>query len=176
MLENIIPFNDLYPQIDESAWIAYDALVSGHVEIGAYSSVFFKSVIRGDVNKIVIGQRTNIQDHSMVHGSYNGRDTVVGDDVTIGHRAIIHGCEIQSHSLIGMGAIILDNAVIESHVMVAAGSVVTMGKVLKSGFLYAGIPARQIKPLDKNMIEDYIYRSASGYVEVSQTYKASSES
>jgi carbonic anhydrase/acetyltransferase-like protein (isoleucine patch superfamily) len=170
-MAQILPFNNCLPDIHESAWVAEDAVITGKVSIDAFSSVFYKTVIRGDVNNIIIGSRTNIQDHTMIHGSYKGRDTVIGDDVTIGHRAIIHGCEIQSNSLIGMGAIILDNTVVEEHVVVGAGSLVTMGKVLKSGFLYAGVPARRIKALDAKMIEDYIIRPAAGYVNVSQAYK-----
>lgn len=170
-MSNVISFTNHHPDINESAWIAEDAVITGRVSIGSLSSVFYKTVIRGDVNNIVIGERTNIQDHSMVHGSYNGRDTIIGDNITIGHRSIIHGCEIQSHSLIGMGAIILDNAIIEEHVIVGAGSLVTMGKVLKSGYLYMGSPARQVKALDPEMIKEYIIRSAAGYVDVSQSYK-----
>jgi len=170
-MANVKSFKNHYPKIHNAAWIADDAIIAGQVSIGALSSVFYKTVIRGDVNKIVIGERTNIQDHSMVHGSYNGKDTIIGDDITIGHRAIIHGCEIQSNSLIGMGAIILDNAIIEEHVIVGAGSLVTMGKVLKSGYLYMGSPARQVKALDAKMIEYYILRSVAGYVDVSQAYK-----
>ena len=170
-MADIRPFNSKKPIIDDSAWIAPDAVITGDVEIGELSSMFYKTVIRGDVNRIIVGNSTNIQDHSMIHGSYGGRDTVIGDHVTIGHRAIIHGCEIHSNSLIGMGAIILDNTVIEEHVIVGAGALVTMGKTLKSGFLYAGSPARQIKPLSQEMIEEYIYKSAKGYVTVSQAYK-----
>jgi len=168
---NVKSFKNHHPKIHDEAWVADDAIITGQVSIGAFSSIFYKTVIRGDVNNIVIGERTNIQDHSMVHGSYNGRDTIIGDGITIGHRAIIHGCEIHSNSLIGMGAIILDNAIIEEHVILGAGSLVTMGKVLKSGYLYMGSPARQVKALDAKMIEDYILRSAAGYVDVSQAYK-----
>jgi len=111
----------------------------------------------------------------MIHGSYGKGDTVIGDDVSIGHRCIIHGCQIQNKVLIGMGAIILDDTVIEENVIVGAGALVTSGKVLKSGYLYAGFPAKQIKPLDDKMIEQYINYTATGYVQVSQTYKADSK-
>lgn len=164
-------FNNTSPQIHEDCWLAENAVVTGDVHIGAFSSLFYHAVIRGDVNKIRIGERVNIQDHSMIHGSYGKGDTIIGNDVTIGHRCIIHGCTIHDRVLVGMGAIILDDAIIEENVIIGAGALVTSGKVLKSGYLYTGFPAKQIKPLTDEMIQQYIDYSAAGYVKVSQTYK-----
>jgi len=159
------------PTISDTAWIADNATISGDVTVGEGSSIWFQVVIRGDVNTIKIGSNTNIQDHSMVHGSTDGIDTVIGDGVTVGHRAIIHGCTIHDDVLIGMGAIVLDEAIVESNVIVAAGAVVTGGKRLESGYLYAGIPAKKIKPLSEEMIQRYIKDGAQGYVDNKELYR-----
>ncbi len=171
MMSNLISLNGVSPEISESAWIANNATISGNVRIGEGSSIWFQVVIRGDVNRIIIGKNTNIQDHSMVHGSTGGIDTVIGNGVTVGHRAIIHGCTIHDDVLIGMGAIILDEVIIEKNVIVAAGAVVTGGKILESGFLYAGIPAKKIKPITPQMIQEYIIEGAKGYVTNKELYR-----
>ena len=134
----IIPVNGKSPVIPGSCWVADNATVTGDVEFGEQCSVWFQVVIRGDVNKIRIGNKVNIQDASIIHGTNGRGDTIIGNNVSIGHRAIIHGCEIKDNVLIGMGAIILDDAVIGSNVLVAAGAVVTSGMILESGFLYGG--------------------------------------
>lgn len=166
----IISVKGITPKIAESCWVAENATVTGDVEIGKESSVWFQAVIRGDVNKIKIGDRVNIQDASIVHGTTGGRDTVIGNDVSIGHRAIIHGCTLEDNVLIGMGAIVLDNAVVQSNVIVGAGAVVTGGSILESGFLYAGIPAKKIKPLEEGKTDFYIKGTAAGYVEYKKLY------
>ena len=148
----IIPVNGITPKISKTCWVAENATVTGDVKIGEESSIWFQTVIRGDVNKIKIGNRVNIQDASIVHGTTGGRDTIIGNDVSIGHRAIIHGCTLEDNVLIGMGAIILDNVVVQSNVIVGAGAVVTGGSILESGFLYAGIPAKKIKPLEEGKV------------------------
>lgn len=170
-MANLITLNDISPKISDSAWVADNATISGDVIVGEGSSIWFQVVIRGDVNAIKIGKNTNIQDHSMVHGSTGGIDTIIGDGVTVGHRAIIHGCTIHDDVLIGMGAIVLDKVVVESNVMVAAGAVVTGGKVLESGYLYAGIPAKKIKAVSPEMIQSYIKDGAKGYVENKELYR-----
>lgn len=167
----ILPVNGVLPRIDESCFIAENATITGDVIIGKDSSVWFQTVIRGDVNKIRIGERVNIQDGSMVHGSVGRGDTIIGNDVSIGHRAIIHGCELKENVLIGMGAIVLDDVIVNENVIVAAGAVVTSGKILESGFIYAGIPAKKIKPLDKGKSDIYIKLTSAGYVQYSQYYK-----
>jgi carbonic anhydrase/acetyltransferase-like protein (isoleucine patch superfamily) len=159
------------PQIEESCYIADNAVITGDVQLGKNCSIWFHTVIRGDVNKIIIGDNVNIQDLSMVHGTVGRGDTIIGNNVSVGHRAIIHGCQIQDNVLIGMGAIVLDDTIIESNVIVAAGAVVTSNQVLKSGFLYAGIPAKPIKEIEPEMAQVYIQGTAQGYVEYQKLYK-----
>jgi len=160
-----------FPTFHESCFIAENAVLTGDVQIGEESSVWFNSVIRGDCNKIRIGKRVNIQDQCMVHGTTGRGDTIIGDNVSIGHRAIIHGCQINSKVLIGMGAIVLDDTLIESNVIVAAGAVVTSNQKLKSGWMYAGTPARPIKEIEPEKIQLYIDGTAKAYIEYSKFYK-----
>jgi len=167
----IIEVNGIRPSLPSSSWVAENATVTGDVVCGEECSIWFQVVIRGDVNKIRIGNRVNIQDATIVHGTAGRGDTIIGNNVSIGHRAIIHGCQIHDDVLIGMGAIVLDDAIVESNVVVAAGAVVTSGSVLKSGYLDAGIPARQIKPLDEGMADYYIKGTAAAYVQYSGYYK-----
>lgn len=162
---------DLTPQIDSSCFLAENAVVTGDVIIGKNSSVWFGTVIRGDCNRIRIGEDVNIQDLSMVHGTTGRGDTIIGNKVSIGHRAIIHGCQINDNVLIGMGAIVLDDTVIESNVIVAAGAVVTSNQVLKSGFMYAGTPAKVIKELEPEKIQIYIQGTSAAYIEYAKLYK-----
>jgi len=167
----IIPIKGISPKIEKTCWVADNATITGDVEIGGESSIWFQVVIRGDVNKIKIGNRVNIQDSAILHGSTGKQDTVIGDNVSVGHRAIIHGCTIHNNVLIGMGAIILDEAIIESNVIVGAGAVVTVGAILESGYLYAGVPAKKIKPLEKGKHDFFIEATATGYVENKKLYE-----
>ena len=167
----IIDLNGHHPQIDPSVWIADNATITGNVSIESQSSVWFQVVIRGDVNKISIGKNVNIQDGAIVHGTLGRGDTIIGDNVSIGHRAIVHGCTVHNNVLIGMGAIVLDDAILQEHTIVAAGAVVTSNSILESGFLYAGIPAKKIKAIDENMINQYINGTAQGYIEFSSWYR-----
>jgi len=162
-------FNNILPMYDDSVYIDIDASVIGDVTIGKDSSIWPMCAVRGDVHKITIGERTNIQDGSIVHvtadNAFNpgGHPCDIGSDVTIGHGAIIHACKIGNMSLVGMGATILDGAIIEDEVMVAAGSLVSPGKTLTSGFLWLGSPVRKARPLtDKE--KEYLQFSAKHYV------------
>jgi len=159
------------PSIHESVYLAESATVIGDVHIGAHSSIWFNTVIRGDVNLIRIGEKVNIQDGVVVHCTFEKSVTVVGNNVSIGHNAIIHGCEISEKVLIGMGAIIMDNSVIESEVVVAAGAVVPENAVLKSGGVYAGTPAKRIKDMDSQLLEGEIERIAENYLKYASWYK-----
>jgi len=158
------------PKISESAFIDPSAVVIGDVEIGKEVFVLPYVVIRGDVNSIRIGDFSNIQDGSVLHVNSNsvlapgGSPLIVGSKVTVGHKVLLHGCEIRDHCLIGMGSIVMDRVIIESDVILAAGSLVTPGKHLESGFLYAGSPARQVRPLKDSEAEyiDYSYTHYSG--------------
>lgn len=167
----ILPVKGILPTIHDSCWIAQNATITGDVTIGKESTVWFQTVIRGDVNKIIIGERSNLQDGCIVHGSYDKGDTVIGNNVSVGHRATLHGCIIHDNVLVGMGATIMDDVIVESNVVVAAGALVTMGKTLESGYLYAGLPARKVKPLDPDMIQYYISGTADHYVEYSKYYR-----
>lgn len=171
MSKNIITINGVSPQIDPTAWVADNATVTGDVTIGQNSSVWFQVVIRGDVNKIIIGDNCNIQDISMVHGTYNRGDTILGNNVSVGHRAIIHGCQIRDNVLIGMGAIILDDVIIPSNTIIAAGALITSNMELESGFIYAGTPAKKLKPLDEEKAKYYIKGTSDHYVKYSSWYK-----
>ncbi|MDQ6955294.1 MAG: gamma carbonic anhydrase family protein [Mariprofundaceae bacterium] len=151
------------PEIDTSAWVAESAEVMGRVKISADSSIWYQSVLRGDVHDIHIGERSNIQDHCTLHTSYGLNPCIVGNDVTVGHRVILHGCEIQDFCLVGMGSIVMDQAVLESGCLLAAGSLVPERKVLRSGYLYAGSPARERRPLTDEE-NAFLKQSATHYV------------
>ncbi|MCL4637349.1 MULTISPECIES: gamma carbonic anhydrase family protein [Olivibacter] len=135
------------PSIGVDTFIAENATIVGNVTIGNHCSVWFNAVIRGDVNYIRIGDYSNIQDGVVIHGTYLKNGTDIGSYVNVGHNAIVHGCTLRDHCLVGMGAIVMDKAVIEEYVIVAAGAVVLENMVCESGFLYAGVPAKKIKPL-----------------------------
>jgi len=167
------PYLDWQPDIAESVWIADNADVIGRVAIGEESSVWYQVVIRGDVNTIRIGKGTNIQDHTCIHNSSDA-PCVVGDDVTVGHRVLLHGCEIQDGCLVGMGSIVMDHAVLEKGCLLAAGSLVPEGKVLKGGYLYAGSPARERRPLTEQE-QAYLKQSAVNYARLAREHRESSE-
>jgi len=162
--------------IDAEAWLDPLCLVIGDVHIGADSSVWPGAVIRGDIHRIRIGRETNIQDGCVLHISHDGpfmpggSPLTVGDRVTVGHKAVLHGCEVHDDCLIGMGAIVMDKAVVESGVMVGAGSLVPPGKTLASGYLYTGSPARQARPLSEREKEYFAY-SASYYAKLAQRHR-----
>ena len=155
--------NNITPKILEGVFLADNAVVVGDVIIGKESSVWFNTVIRGDVNSIIIGNSVNIQDGVVVHCTYQKTKTIIGDNVSIGHNAIIHGCEIRNNVLIGMGAIIMDNVVIEENSIIAAGAILTKGTYVKSGSLFAGVPAKFKRSLFQEEIENSIIKTAENY-------------
>jgi len=157
------------PRIDASAFIADSAEVMGRVEIGADASIWYQCVLRGDVHDIRIGARSNIQDHSVLHTSHNVTPCVVGNDVTVGHRVILHGCEVEDGCLVGMGSILMDRSRLQSGCLLAAGSLVPEGKVLRGGYLYAGAPARERRELNADEIA-FLHASATHYVALSKTH------
>ena len=163
-------FMGLSPEIDETAFIAGSAVVSGAVRIGADCSIWHNVTLRGDANYITIGAGTNIQDNSCVHIDSARYPTIIGENVTIGHSAIIHACTLQDNSFVGMGAIVMDGAIVESGAMVAAGAMVTAGKIVPSGELWAGRPAKKMRTLSPNEIEE-ITISAARYVEFGRAYR-----
>lgn len=163
------------PTLADSVFVDPTATIIGDVEIAGESSVWPMVVIRGDVNKIRIGARSNIQDATVIHVSRpkasnpGGFPSIVGDDVTIGHKVMLHGCQIGNRVLVGMGAIILDGAVIEDEVIVGAGALVTPGKHLESGFLYVGSPARKTRPLT-DVEREHFVATAGNYIELKNDY------
>tara|TARA_B100000575_G_scaffold74290_1_gene57926 strand:- start:35152 stop:35700 length:549 start_codon:yes stop_codon:yes gene_type:complete len=163
-------FLGVKPTINSSAFIADSADIIGDVHIGEMSSVWFNVTIRGDVNKIRIGNRSNIQDNVCIHVMNKNGPTYIADEVTIGHGAVVHGCTIYSRVLVGMNATLLDGCVIESDVIVAAGTLVPPDKVLESGYMYMGAPVKQVRALieeERASIGDY----AKNYVQYSRVYK-----
>jgi gamma-carbonic anhydrase len=167
----IYRLGELTPTIAADAFIAPDAQVIGDVQIGAGASIWFGCVLRGDVNFIRVGAGSNIQDGTIVHVTRKRHGTIIGDHVLIGHQCMIHGCELQDHSFIGLGATVMDACVVEPDGMVAAGALLTPGKVVKSGQLWAGAPAKYLRDLSA----DDIARNragAAGYVTLAQQYRA----
>ncbi|NNE27713.1 MAG: gamma carbonic anhydrase family protein [Saprospiraceae bacterium] len=170
-MASLIEVNGVHPWIDADAWVAENVVISGDVNIGSGSSIWYGVVIRGDVNKIRIGKNVNIQDLTMVHGTKGRGDTLIGDNVSIGHRAIIHGCQIESKVLIGMGAIILDDVIVPSGCIIAAGALVTSGTHLESGYIYAGTPARKLKAVSPEQAQVYIEGTAAAYQQYREWYR-----
>jgi carbonic anhydrase/acetyltransferase-like protein (isoleucine patch superfamily) len=165
----VMPWNGHHPKLGRGVFVASGATVIGQVEIGEDSNVWFNTVIRGDVNTIKIGARTNIQDNTTVHVTSRTGPTVIGNNVTIGHNAVIHACTIEDYCLIGMGSTILDGAVIRSNCFIAAGSVVTPGKEMPSGMMVMGSPAKPVRPLTQAEL-DFLRKSALDYVETAKSY------
>jgi carbonic anhydrase/acetyltransferase-like protein (isoleucine patch superfamily) len=181
-MKNILPYRGILPTIDNSAFIAHNAIISGDVKIGKNSGIWYGCVMRGDVTKIVIGDNTNIQDNSVLHGTRphhaqnktgaEGAPVMIGNNVTIGHGAIVHACIIEDNAFIGMGSVIMDLARVEEYGMLAAGAVLTPGKVIKSGQIWAGNPAKYFRDMTQAE-KDYIKISADNYAELAREYKGS---
>lgn len=165
----VISYRGINPVIGQGAFVATGACVIGDVVLGEATSIWFNCTVRGDCHSIRIGARTNIQDNSVIHVTQGTGPTHIGADVTVGHGAIIHGCTINDHALIGMGAIILDGAVIPSHCLVAAGSVVPPGKTYPEGHLLLGSPAKAVRPLRASEIRE-IHESVDHYIEYTSHY------
>ncbi len=162
-------FEAAVPRIDPSAWVAPGAVVVGDVEIGEDSSIWYGAVVRGDVHRIRIGARTNIQDQATIHVTRGRFETWIGDEVTVGHRAVVHGCRVGAGALVGIGAIVLDGAEVGEGALVAAGAVVTPGSQILAGEMAVGIPARAVRLLSDTERELQIQRTL-GYVETSKIH------
>jgi carbonic anhydrase/acetyltransferase-like protein (isoleucine patch superfamily) len=167
----IKPVNGNSPQIPDDCYIAENATIVGEVKIGNQCSIWFNVVIRGDVHYIKIGNKVNIQDGAVIHATYKTSPTNIGNNVSIGHNAIVHGCTIKDNVLIGMGSIIMDDCIIESNSIIAAGSVVTKNTIVEDGSVYAGIPAKKVKDISKELISGEIERIANNYVKYSKWYE-----
>ncbi|MBL0013829.1 MAG: gamma carbonic anhydrase family protein [Flavobacterium sp.] len=163
--------NGKSPIIPMDCFIAENATIVGEVTMGTSCSIWFNAVIRGDVNSITMGSRVNIQDGAIIHCTYQKHATVIGNNVSVGHNAIVHGCTIEDNVLVGMGAIIMDNCHIGSNSIIAAGAVVTQNTIVPSGSIYAGVPAKWVKELDTSDFSDESSRIAKNYVMYSEWYK-----
>jgi len=159
------------PVFGDNVFIAETATIIGDVKMGKDCSVWFNAVIRGDVNSIDIGDRVNIQDNAVVHCTFEKAKTIIGNRVSIGHNAIVHGCHLHDDVLVGMGAIIMDNCIVESGSIIAAGSVLTQGTHVKIGEVWAGVPAKMIKSISPELLEQEINRIANNYVKYSSWYE-----
>jgi len=160
----IKPVNGLSPSFGDNCYLAENATIVGDVIIGHDCSVWFQAVVRGDVHRIRMGNKVNIQDGAIIHCTYQKAPTTIGNNVSIGHRAIVHGCTIHDNVLIGMGAIVMDGAVIESNSLIAAGAVVLENTVVPSGSVYAGVPAKKVKDINPQLFEGEIMRIANNYL------------
>jgi len=167
----IKPVKGKHPKISEDCYIAENATIVGEVSIGTQCSVWFNAVVRGDVHYIKIGNKVNIQDGAVIHATYKKSPTTIGNNVSIGHNAIVHGCTIHDNVLIGMGSIVMDDCVIESNSIIAAGAIVTKTTRVESGSIYAGVPAKKIKNISQEMISGEIDRIANSYVNYSSWFK-----
>ena len=152
------------PIFCNNCFIAENATIVGNVITGNDCSIWFNAVLRGDVNSIIIGNKVNIQDGAVIHCTYQKTKTILGNNVSVGHNAIVHGCQVADNVLIGMGAIVMDDAIVESNVLIAAGAVVLEKAHLESGFIYAGVPAKKVKALTPETFQHYIGRIADNYV------------
>jgi carbonic anhydrase/acetyltransferase-like protein (isoleucine patch superfamily) len=167
----IFPVEGIMPKWGENCFIAPNATIVGNVEMGDECSVWFNAVIRGDVNFIKIGNRVNIQDGAIIHCTYQKCGTIIENNVSIGHNAIVHGCVIHQNVLVGMGAIVMDNVQIGSNSIIAAGAVVLENTIVEPGSIYAGVPAKKVKNISEALISGEINRIAGNYVKYSEWFK-----
>jgi len=167
----ILPVKGVYPTIPDDAFIAPNATIAGDVVMGSSCSIWFNAVVRGDVNAIRIGNKVNIQDNAVIHCTYEKHATVIGNNVSIGHAAIVHGCTVEDNVLIGMGAIVMDKAVVGSNSIVAAGAVVLEGTIIPPGTVFAGVPAKKVKDISPEKVSGEIERIANNYTLYSSWFK-----
>jgi len=159
------------PQIPDDCFIAENATIVGEVSMGKECSIWFNAVLRGDVHFIKMGDKVNVQDGAVIHATYKKSPTTIGNNVSIGHNALVHGCTIHDNVLIGMGSIVMDDCVIESNSIIAAGAVVTKNTIVESGSIYAGVPAKKVKDISEALISGEINRIADNYVKYSSWFK-----
>lgn len=170
----LLPVKGVWPKIGSNSFLAPNATIVGDVETGDYCSIWFNAVVRGDVNRIRIGHKVNIQDGAVLHCTYQKTQTVIGNRVSIGHNAIVHGCTIEDNVLVGMGAIIMDNAYIGANCIIAAGAVVLEGTRVEAGSIYAGVPAKKVKEVPEDLVHGEIDRIADNYLTYASWFKESS--
>lgn len=163
-MATIISLHDTEPKFGERCWFAPNATIIGRTEMGDECSVWFNAVVRGDVHYIKMGNRVNVQDGAVIHATYQKAPTNIGNNVSIGHNALVHGCTIRDNVLIGMGAIVMDGCVVESGSIIAAGAVLLEGTHVPSGSIYAGVPAKKVKEVSEELVKGQIDRIAQSYV------------
>lgn len=168
----ILPVNGVSPKLGTNCFVAPNATLVGDVQCGDDCSFWFNAVVRGDVNSIKLGNKVNIQDGAVIHCTYQKTKTILGNNVSVGHNAIVHGCKVDDNVLIGMGAIVMDNCEIGSNSIIAAGAVLTEGTVVPSGCIYAGVPAKKVKDISQELINGEINRIANNYLMYSTWFKA----
>lgn len=167
----IMHVEGIYPQFGENCFIAPNSTIVGDVIMGNDCSIWFNAVVRGDVNSIRIGNRVNIQDGAVIHCTFKRTQAIIGNNVSIGHNAIVHGCTVQDNVLIGMGAIVMDNAEVGSNSIIAAGAVVLEGTKIPPGSIFAGVPAKKVKDIDLSQIHGEIDRIAGNYVKYADWFR-----
>ena len=167
----IKPVNGKNPQIPDDCYVAENATIVGDVVMGNECSIWFNAVVRGDVHFIKMGNKVNVQDGAVIHATYQKSPTTIGNNVSIGHNAIVHGCTIHDNVLIGMGSIVMDDCVVESNSIIAAGAVVTQNTKVEAGSIYAGVPAKKVKDISQELISGEIDRIANNYVKYSGWFK-----
>ena len=170
-MNQIISVRGFTPEVPSDCFIADNARIIGDVRMGNECSIWYNAVVRGDVNSIVMGNKVNIQDGAVIHCTYEKSATYIGNNVSVGHQAMLHGCLIKDNVLIGMGAIIMDNAIVEENVVIGAGAVVLENAHLESGYIYAGVPAKKIKKLDGEASKFHITRTANNYVKYASWFE-----
>jgi carbonic anhydrase/acetyltransferase-like protein (isoleucine patch superfamily) len=159
------------PEFGKDCFLADNAVVVGDVKMGDNCSIWFSAVVRGDVHSIRLGNKVNVQDGAVIHATYQKAPTIIGNNVSIAHNAVVHGCTIHDNVLVGMGAIIMDHSVIESNCIIAAGALISENTVVESGSVYAGVPAKKIKSIDQNLLVGQVNRIADSYIMYSGWYK-----
>jgi carbonic anhydrase/acetyltransferase-like protein (isoleucine patch superfamily) len=167
----IKPVHGIHPSFGKNCFLADNATVVGQVEMGDDCSVWFNAVVRGDVNTIKIGNKVNIQDGAVIHCTYQRAATVIGNNVSIGHNALVHGCTLHDNVLVGMGAIVMDHCVVESNSIIAAGAVVLENTHIESGSIYAGVPAKKVKSVEPEQFQRLIEGIANNYLMYSDWFK-----
>lgn len=167
----ILPVRGISPILGNDCYIAENATIVGEVTMGDQCSVWFNAVIRGDVHYIKMGNKVNVQDGAVIHCTYQKAPTIIGNNVSIGHNALVHGCTIHDNVLIGMGSIVMDNCIIESNSIIAAGAVLLEGTHVAEGSIWAGVPAKKVKEVSKELFEEEIQRISNNYVMYSSWFK-----
>lgn len=167
----ILPVKGVSPQIPEDCFVAPNATIVGDVEMGNECSVWFNAVVRGDVNSIRMGNKVNVQDGACIHCTYEKTKVIIGNNVSIGHNAIVHGCTVEDNVLIGMGAIVMDNVHIGANSLIAAGAVVLEGTKVPPGSIFAGVPAKKVKDISQELLQGEVARIANNYVMYSSWFK-----